>query len=193
MLGLGYWCGWTQSEISTLLRDDVIEKDGETFIDRLRNKTEVKGYWWVPPEIAPLLRKEMKSTPPNSWGLAILGNQGNPLVHRAKGGSKKRTNAISLCWGRLMREAKAHGVRPLSFKYLRKSISQRVRDKLGREYAQLFCAQVVTTVADDHYNRASFDKLTAAVREIYAESTQMFAKYDQRGAQEQSLSTEKAA
>jgi hypothetical protein len=69
----------------------------------------------------------------------------------------------------------------MSFKTLRKGSSQAVRDKLRREYAQLFCAQVQDTVADEHYNRASFDKLEACVRELYNGGwRKMFEKADLR-------------
>jgi integrase len=181
MIGLGYWAGHTQKEISTLLREDVIERDGEVYIDRLRHKTEVPGYWWLPPEVAKLLKQEMARTPDSPEGYALLGRRGNPLVHnsRREAGKKgKRNDAIALMWERLMNRAAPYKVRRLSFKYLRKSMSQRIRDKRGREFSQFFLAQVRDTVADESYNQPSKKKLIRLTRKIHAECAQMFERPD---------------
>jgi hypothetical protein len=177
-MGLGFWCGWTQNEIATLLQEDVQVINEEVFIDRLRHKTEVRGRWWLPPEVGRLLLAHMEETPANRWGLALLGANGLPLVHRGFTGRRRKTDSIKIAFSTVRRHAKDFGINALSFKYFRKTASQLVRDKLGLEYAQLFSAQTTNTVADKHYNSASMEKLTAAAREIYKEYSQIFQRRD---------------
>jgi hypothetical protein len=40
--------------------------------------------------------------------------------------------------------------------------------KSSREFSELFLAQVQTDVNSEFYNKSNFDKLEAAMREIYA-------------------------
>ena len=59
-----------------------------------------------------------------------------------------------------------------------RTMSQVVRDRLGRDYAQFFSAQVLDTVADESYNRPSKHKLIMEMRSIYEASKKMFEKPD---------------
>jgi hypothetical protein len=109
---------------------------GEMWIDRLRHKTGVIGRWWVPPELVPIVCDVVAETPrdvkKNPDGLAILGNADMPLVHHGLNDEKRKTDVVADWWRSITRSAVHYGVRPLSFKYLRKTLSQQVRDKLGR-------------------------------------------------------------
>ena len=178
LFGLALWCGHTQKELATIMLDDFIEKNGELYLDRNRNKTGVHGVWWIPPEVAVLVRKRVRSTPKdakrNPKRLAFLTIDGMPLVHGTATDKQTRSDSVALAWRTVRREVTAYGVRDLSFKYLRKTSAQLVRDRLGRDYAQLFCAQVQTSVQDQNYTHPLFDRLEACVRDIYAEWKRMF-------------------
>jgi hypothetical protein len=75
---MGLSLGRTQKEIATMRKDDLVEKDGELFIDKLRNKTGVPGYWWVFPELATMLSSRVATTPENPDNLAFLTSNGLP-------------------------------------------------------------------------------------------------------------------
>lgn len=98
MMALADWAGHTQMEIATLTFDEVIEENGEMYIDRDRHKTGVHGRWWIPPEAAMAIRQEMAKTPRspemNPNGLAFLSPHRMPLVHRSLKGKRTRCDYI---------------------------------------------------------------------------------------------------
>jgi integrase len=57
MMALADWAGHTQKECATLTFDEIVEENGEMFIERDRNKTGVSGRWWIPPEAAEVIRR----------------------------------------------------------------------------------------------------------------------------------------
>ncbi len=171
-LMLGLCCGFTQKEIASLMKDDLVLEGGQWFIDRLRNKTGVRGKWWLPPLLATELREIISTTPDNTDGLAMLTGYGLPLVH-ASNGKKGRVDTVKLAWARMADKAKTMATRQgvnwqgLSFKYLRKTASQYVRDQYGLEVAQAFLAHSPDTVAGKHYNNVDFRKVAEAGKGLW--------------------------
>lgn len=175
-LGLGLFAGHGSEEIATLLKADVVVEDDGVYIDRLRHKTGVHGRWWLPPEVGDLLLKEMAKTRDNPEGLALLGRRGRPLVHRGDTNRKHKTDSVSQGWKRVRRRCKDYNIRLLPFKYLRKTGSQWVRDRLGLEYSQVFLAHGRESVAEEHYNDPTYEKLAGAMKAIHLEQQRMFQK-----------------
>ncbi len=183
LVGLALWCGHTQNELATILRDgEFIEVDGEMYLERDRNKTGVYGRWWVPPELAVLVRERLEKTPEsykeNPLQLAFLTGHSQPLVHFAKAGKRTRSDAVAQFWVKTVRLVECYGVRYHSFKYLRKTLAQQVRDRLGVEYATLFSAEVIKGVQDESYTNACFAKLERCIREdLYSIWKEMFKAF----------------
>jgi hypothetical protein len=173
MMGLADWAGHTQKEIATLRFEEVLDVGGEMYIDRHRYKTGVQGRWWIPPEPARAIQAQMAKTPRdaqlNPTGLAFLSPYNRPLVHRAITGKKARSDYVAQEWSALLRWTHSHGVRPISFKYMRKGTSQLVRDRTHREMSQVFCAQTLDDVQDQSYSRPSYDQLERCIRGIHEE------------------------
>jgi hypothetical protein len=173
MMALADWAGHTQTEISTLHFDEI-EDDGTTmFIARHRHKTGVQGRWWIPPEPAAAIRAVVARTPRdlsiNPSGLAFLTPNNKPLVHRANTARKAKSDFVGAEWSTLLRSSDFYGVRPISFKYMRKGTSQSLRDRSNKELSKVFCAQTLDDIQDIHYSRPSFEQLEKVVREIYAD------------------------
>lgn len=175
-LGLGLFAGHGSEEIATLLKSDVVVETDGVYIERVRHKTGVLGRWWLPPEVAELLLARTKKTPDNSDGLALLGKRGMPLVHRGADGRRYKTDSVSQAWNRLRRRCAHLDIKLLPFKYLRKTGSQWVRNRLGLEYSQVFLAHECETVAQECYNDPEFVTLSDGMKAIYAERKKMFEK-----------------
>lgn len=190
-IGLGLFCGFTQIDIAELKRFEVIEKNGETYIEKGRNKTDIPGRWWLPPQVATDLKVMMEKTaakyPKSDY--ALLTREGNRQVHFNQAGIK--TDTIHLAWLRThsniasYNEAAKTGagsatpttVRPLGFKFLRKTGSQMVRDIAGLEVSQIFLAQSNGTMAEKHYNNrsdAEFSKVEEAQKKMAVQLKTIF-------------------
>jgi integrase len=183
-VGIGLWAGYTQGEIATMLLDDIEEVGGELYIDRCRNKTGVRGRWWLPAEVAVNVRKWLTRTgklnpSQNPDGLAFLTHCGQPLIHYGIDGNKERSDAVKCVWNRLRTWAKQYDLNLPSFKYLRKTFAQQVRDKLGVEYAEAFCAHSPDDVQTEHYSKPDLGKLEACMRgKLYPVWREMFKPVD---------------
>lgn len=182
-LGIGLWAGHTQHEIATIaLHGEFVKRDGEYRLERDRNKTGVWGQWWLPPEVGACIEAAMAKTTAdrkrNSEQSALLTRGHKKLVRFAETGRHQRCDHIAQYWETLLRRAANYGVRHISFKHLRKTMAQQVRNRLGAEFATLFSAEklVIGAVQDESYTNACFPKLDACLKEIYAEWKVMFQK-----------------
>jgi integrase len=143
---LGTNCAFSSAEISTLRADQVNGMNtgtgaaGGVTIERFRTKT-VKtagrgsyGLWHLWPETIDHLQRHL--APANKDGLALLNEAGKPLVIDH---ADYRQDAIGNAWQRLLKQT---GVRPLSFKFLRKTAAHLVRVTLGHgsEVAEMLLA-----------------------------------------------------
>jgi hypothetical protein len=181
MMALAEWAGHTQTEIATLTRDEVKDERGEMYVERDRNKTGVHGRWWIPPEAAVEIRQAMQETPRdksiNPLGLSFLTICNKPLVHRAMAGQRSRSDYVGGCvWPTMQRLARQCGVKPISFKGMRKATAQLIRDEWGKEVSRTFLAHADEDIQDEHYTRACFDKVERALRALHEQHKGMFLK-----------------
>jgi valyl-tRNA synthetase len=127
---------------------------------------------------ATMKKARVKTTPDNAAGLALLTSDGNPLVRHDSGPKKKsKTDSVGETFRKLLAAAneKEQQVRPLGFKYIRKTISTKVL-KLTDEYTQQQAlAQSRKTVAAINYTgTVDFTKMNTALKTIWAELEPMF-------------------
>jgi hypothetical protein len=178
MIALADWAGHTQKECATLTFDEIVEVKGEMFIERDRNKTGVSGRWWIPPEAAEVIRRVVARTPRdaevNPHGLAFLTPKRLPLVRRSSKGRHARNDYVRKEWESLLRAAKHYGVRPISFKFMRKGTAQFIRDKYNKEISRAFLAHADEDVQDESYTRTSLAKVERATRQYYKQMKEMF-------------------
>jgi hypothetical protein len=178
MMALADWAGHTQKECATITFDEILEVKGEMFIERDRNKTGVSGRWWIPPEAADVIRRVVARTPRdpqvNPNGLAFLTPKNQPLVHRSKSGRHTRSDYVGKEWESVLRAAKHYGVRPISYKFMRKGSSQFIRDKYNKEVSRAFLAQADEDVQDEAYTRTCLSKVERATRRLYKHMKKLF-------------------
>jgi hypothetical protein len=210
--------GATQKELATM-RASVVHLDASpAHIARNRNKTGVYARWELWAETVKAYRPyfiaatdtegwkaqegggnisglpEGWSFPAESEGLALLTDEGYPLVHHngstSATGRKTKTDSVRLGWDRLyvkLRNAEKRAakngetvtaIRKLGFKYLRKTGSQLVRNVAGLEVAVAFLSQGTPDkkhiVAEKHYNNRDFDTLAEALRTVREQLSPMF-------------------
>jgi hypothetical protein len=182
ILGLALFAGFTASDFASLRKHQVIDKGVDLFIRRKRWKTrhsqKYPTTWWIPPEVANLLRQEVLRTPNDSHrnpkGLAVLTSNMLPLVHRPSGGGRKTDN-VALIWRAMLKKGVTNKkARWMGHKHLRKTGGRLIRYGVGDwkgdrlEIAQRFLAHSVKTVAEKHYlGRPQFKPLHDAQRELY--------------------------
>lgn len=162
--------GGTQQELSSYLKDEFHLKGAQPALVHPRNKTGVMGRWRLWPETARLVAERLKETPENPAGLAFLTSGDKPLVWY---NDTNKMDSVKLVWARLLK--KCPTVRPLSYKYLRKTASQIIRDLSDLETSQAFLAHAGQSVAERHYNNRCFDKLDAALVRMRKHLKPMFA------------------
>jgi integrase len=157
---------YAQGEISNLLKEDVDLQ--ASMIHCFRHKVRrhsVEGQWEIWPETKALLEKAMKSTPINPGNLALLTENGRPLVN-----DPADSDAIAQSWVRLMKRVNKEKevVRPLSFKFVRKTASDAIRRISGlEEVQQLMLSQRSQTVAGKHYTgQRDFSRLFEPLRQF---------------------------
>jgi integrase len=189
-------CGFTQKEIATLrlshIQFDRPTKSGGkvSYIKRRRHKTKVWGKWWLWNETRLLLKLHLATNDEqqNPHALALLSNEGNPLVGKnIKGPS--RYDLIRGFWQKQLDYANIGAasrspfitgqpfapVRPLGFKYLRKTASQLIRNVSDKDTSEAFLAQPDKTMGRA-YNNANMNKLLKALRKVRVQLEPMFAE-----------------
>lgn len=193
ILGLGLFAGFTATDIATLRKSMIVIEGDNLYIFRKRQKTKhkqkYKTKWWVPPEVATLIRRYLLSTSDNPEvnpkELLILTCNKLPMVHRGRNGTGRKTDNVRAVWESMIRAAhKSNESRTLSHKYLRKSGGRFIWYGIhewkgdGLEVAQQFLAHALKTVAEKNYlGRPDFSDLHAAQRRLYEHlSPIMFGK-----------------
>jgi hypothetical protein len=154
----------TQMELSVMTKAEF-DLDAGT-LDHYRNKTSIRGLFWLPPELVKLLRAEFKQHP--SKPLAFYTREGNALVTFE--GDKKLSDSVLLLWNRL--RIKAEFTEALPFKYLRKFAGDYATRAGGEALGQAMLSHAPTSVLGKHYSSArDFDALQVAQRQMHAEFT----------------------
>jgi len=124
LLLLGLNCGFCTAELASLIRSEIKGLDTrQPYIERLRRKTLRFGAagsyakWYLWKETAAALKKNL--APTNAGDLALQNRQGNRLT---------KSNSLGQAWPRLLKSA---GVRPLSWRFVRKTAAWLCRTLSG--------------------------------------------------------------
>jgi hypothetical protein len=191
---MGVCLGWTQKSISKFRKDQIYYVNGEMHIKQNRSKTGVKGHWWVCPELARLIEANVAQTPDRPDKLALLSDEGQPLLHG-------RTDTIATRWA-AVRKHLPKSVPRYPFSRFRKLGGQLILNKSKSIYfVQLLEAHSKTTVAENKYVRPDakpgddetlFEQLHIFQREIYEDIKHIFAP-KKRGAKAEPITEAVAA
>lgn len=166
---LGLNCGFANAECASLRKSEM--KGSK--IERYRVKT-IKtagrgsyGRWNLWSETKAHLARNL--APDNERQLALLNANGKPLIQDF---AEYRQDEICHQWQRLVQRAK---VRPLSFKYLRKTAAHFVRVTLGygSDVAEMMLAHADAGMIRKYSGR-DWDKLDGATRKMRVLLTPMF-------------------
>jgi hypothetical protein len=144
---LGLNCAFTQIDLSELNTDHLDLKADK--IEYRRSKTGVYAEFPMWPETRRMLQEHCKQHADDirkRKGLLFVTRQGRPLVHLTEAGN--RSDAVRQRWNRLRDNAGVKG----SFKLLRKTASQYVRNAAGADYAEALLAHAEQGVGAS-YNR----------------------------------------
>jgi len=197
---LGLNCGFGAGEISTLLVREVhllerhphdrvlgfVSSDEDSFIKRLRPKTDVYGEWLLWPETVQAMQwvvqrrrnqkaitrgldkgKVITATPDS---VLILSGDGTPLIKQTENGN--RSNRIANLWeaGLCSRIRKDHADFPtLSFGKLRKTAGELVKQQSDGEVAAVFLCHGQPVQSDellDLYTNRPFARLFEAIKSV---------------------------
>ena len=159
-------CGFAQSEWCSLRWDEVQQKGDDVTIKRIRRKTHVYGEFLLWPESIEALdwfRKENKR----------MGATASPYVLLSKAGEPASEQSIANAWASLRRRiisADSHFPK-LSFKYLRKTAAQMVRDVSDGETAKVLLCHGSPVPEDElleMYSVRSFAKCDEALKRVRA-------------------------
>jgi hypothetical protein len=194
---LGMNCGFGQAEIATLLAKEAdlfkrhahetllgfVSTEKDSFIRKIRPKTEVYGEWILWPETVEALqwairrrqRQVLVTRGPNKGkdirmkpdSLLVLSEDGTPLVKQTASGN--RASRIASVWnGDLtprIRKSKAD-FRSLSFNKVRKTAGNMIRDLSNGEIAGVFLCHGEPVRSDtllDIYTNRPFAKVFKAI------------------------------
>lgn len=169
---LGLNCAFAQAEICTLRHDEIDREAKPAIIKRIRRKTRVYGEFVLWPETTAAIewflsqRRAVRSAQPR---YVMVSAQGRPFDRQR----------IANAWnGLLRRVAKCHGdFRALSFKHLRKTAGQLVRQAADGEIMGVFLCHGRAAITDDLADRCSnrpFDKVWAALNHVRGRLQPMF-------------------
>jgi predicted DNA-binding protein (UPF0251 family) len=195
---LGLNCGFGQAEIATVLVKEVelfkrhshetllgfVSTKEDSFIRKIRPKTEVYGEWLLWAETVDALqwavrRRQVqeavtrggnkgKDIRMNPDSLLVLSEDGTPLVKQTAKGN--RASRIANLWNadltRRIRKSKT-GFRSLSFNKIRKTAGNMIRDLSDGEVAGVFLCHgepVRTDTLIDIYTNRPFAKVFKAIR-----------------------------
>lgn len=165
-------CGYYQSDIGHLKLSEIIEKDGERFAVRRREKTSHQNDFtachalW--PETLALLDKFVApgDTEKNPGGWALINRDGKPIYQN--NGSCKSDN-ITCAYFRAVQSLNAERAKKklepvsLPFKMFRKLGATAMNNLAGEQVQKLYRAATFEG-ADRFYLRADFTPLTAALK-----------------------------
>jgi integrase len=155
---LGLNCAFGVAELVTLRLDEINLDRG--IIDRMRQKTGVRGRWYLWNETLAALKWYLKVARPQSDSpYVFLARSGRPLCEVNKTGHKN--NNIGRAWSRLFESARREqpDLEWRSFNKLRKTGPNWVRKHFGDEPAELFLSHKTRAAMLDHYADTAFRRL----------------------------------
>jgi len=174
---LGLNCGFTQVDISTLT-PDMIHFGDKPYIERGRSKTGIYGKWFLWPETAAILETSilatarLKKTFKLKSDKALLSREGKELIWFDEASGNKIDSVVQ-CFQRLRQACKLY-TPGYSFKYLRKTGSQMVRDLAGKEFSEAYLAHTDKTIGKHYNDFNQWDRLGDTLMEIRKRLQPMF-------------------
>lgn len=149
----------TQNELSTLSRRHLLNLDTDhPVIERRRAKTDVFCRWsFVFPEVTEGLRWIIST---HDYDSVFVTANGKPPVRFTNRG---RADTVANWWARLVQRA---GVRPLTFRYLRKTAANMVRQVADRDASEAMLSHSNEGMAKAYTNH-DWDKLASALRDLH--------------------------
>jgi hypothetical protein len=166
LLGLNF--GFAQAEIITLRADEIDTTGPRPILKRVRHKSEVYMEAAVWPET-------MRAIAWITTEHKRLGHNTDGLVWMSERGNRPTSQHVANQWNKLLQRTtrnEASFNSSLSFKYLRKTAGQLVREVSDGETAGVFLAHGTPVSSDDlldAYTRRVFDRVfaaNAAVRDL---------------------------
>jgi integrase len=166
-------CGFSQAELDSLRRFEVIGLSGESpRIERYRRKTEVYARWTLWPETAVLLSKHIAS--PNEEDIALFTAHGGRLKCVCQSGV---FSGVSEAWRKIRGRSGVSG----SFKLLRKTGAWMTKRIGGLEVSEMYLSHSEPGM-NKHYAGRPWDKLDAALVEMRRQLQPMFDSTKKAGA-----------
>ncbi len=138
-------CTFARAEIGSLLRREIVlnkphRKYGNVgnWIFKMRPKTKVYGEWELFPETVKAIEWVLKYRPDSETDNLFLDANGGLIIEDTSGGNANQT--IPSAWQRLTdRVRKDHKLfKDIGFKFLRKTMTDLVRNEFGGEIANIF-------------------------------------------------------
>jgi hypothetical protein len=163
-------CGWTQADIATLTAEHLKLRSSPPYAHRDRGKTGIYGRWHLWPETIAAIKAATKGTRRKKDEILLRTKRGTVLVRQTKG---VKTDLIALAWRRLRISVHMKD-KGMSFKHLRKTASQFVRDIAGKELSEAFLCHSDRTTGR-HYNKFSdWSTMTGALTKVRKKLQPMF-------------------
>lgn len=167
---LGLNCGFAHAEAVTLRHDEIERKGDVVTIKRVRRKNRVYGEFLLWPETVAAIDGFTHDRNPSAHSDYVLAtSEGKPFDRQR----------IANMWTRLHDRIETGGrhCRRLSFKYLRKTGGQLVRDRSDGELAAVFHCRVKAVARDefaDAYTNRPFVKVAEALRRVRVDLSPVF-------------------
>lgn len=160
-------CGFSYQDLADLKPSEYV--DG--FIERQRSKTKVPGRWYLWAETRRLLDKFAHRTGDH---LLTNRNGGCLITKRIENGKMVSTNAIESCVRTRLFVKNQPKVRSLLDEWgirgnpymFRKTVANEVERLVDRETAKTFLAHADESIAEIHYLRRKYEKLTEALKAV---------------------------
>jgi site-specific recombinase XerD len=163
---LGLNCGFAQAEMCTLCLNEIVSVTDSTIIKRIRHKSQVYGEFVLWPETVTAINwftKYARGTPQTIAG----ENPKDFLMVTGQGNCYERQQLANM-WNKLLDRVQLdHPMfRRLSFKCLRKTAGQLIRERSDGEIAGVFLCHGQAVASDslaDVYTNRPFNKVAAAL------------------------------
>lgn len=159
---MALFTGSTQQELAVMEKAEF-DLDAAK-LEHIRNKTRVRGTYWLPPELVTLLRTEFGRRADDP--LAFRTSDGNPLVTFKDG--RQTSDAVRQAWDDLRDQAALPDALP--FKFLRKFLGDWMTRRGGEELGQIALSHSRQTVLARNYTTSrAFDRFHEMQREMHKE------------------------
>ena len=180
-------CTFARAEIGSLVRREIVlnkphRKYGNVgnWIFKMRKKTKVYGEWELFPETVQAIEWVLKHRPESDKDNLFLDANGGLIIEYTSGGNANQT--IPSAWQRLTDRVRKDHVefKDIGFKFLRKTMTDWVRDEFGGEIANIFSFHGAVLPESDNiievYSNKPFWKVHQACGWVRQKLAPVFAK-----------------